>query len=471
MDWLFQNGASRFPARAPTQTWMFITFAGFVGIASGGVTFYLTLDFGNQIHKAARESHLVGTEYLTSIVLSIDLSSTLPNDWIDQLDPSTKTLLQLDDLHIFIGRGDSLYWSNDLLKNFDDHSILSRTEEGAPFFDVHAVGDDDQKVKVGAIRREDIVVGLVRPVSALYVLAANMRNRVIAGIGLALFMAMLGAWIASVRVTKPLQTIMQAAQRITEGEYDTPIRVSSRAAEFQDLGHHLEYMSKMYSEKIRELEKVTRLQNEFISNVSHEVRNPIFAISGFLEALGYIAKGLLNLRRLSNLFNSLIDIARLESRDQPLHRSKCNLATLVHDTIEVLTYQAEKKDLQFEFDHETIWVSVDEDRIRQVFFNLVSNAIRYSNSGTIRIHFHKRLDKVQVEVIDDGQGISEEHLDLIFERFYRVNRSRSRQDGESGLGLSIVKQVLQEHGEAIHVESILGRGSRFWFELPLTAEP
>lgn len=481
MRWLRQSSAARFPARAPTQTWMFLTFAGFVGLTAGGVTFYLTLDLGNQIHRAAHQSHMVDTEYLSSIILSADLTSTVPGGWVNELDPSTITLLQLEDIRIFIGHEDSLYWNSDPLGNFDIHSILIRTQNDIPFFDILTEESSNQKFKVGAIRQGEFVIGLLRPVSALYTLSANMRNKIIAGIGLALFMSMLGAWIASMKVTKPLQTIIKATQQITSGEYDTPIRVSSRAAEFQDLGHHLEYMSKMYLEKIRELEKVTRLQNEFISNISHEVRNPIFAISGFLEALGastlsetrrqrYIAKGLLNLRRLSNLFGSLIDIARLESRDQPLRRSKCNLAALVDDIKEILTYQAEKKDLQFEFDQDDIWVFVNEDQIRQVFLNLVNNAILYSSSGIIRIHFHRRLDKVQVEVIDDGLGIPEEHLDLIFERFHRVNDSRSRQNGGSGLGLAIVKQVLREHGEAIHVESILGRGSRFWFELPLAPE-
>ncbi len=90
--------------------------------------------------------------------------------------------------------------------------------------------------------------------------------------------------------------------------------------------------------------------------------------------------------------------------------------------------------------------------------------------GTVRCRFHKRPDKVRVEVIDEGQGIPEDHLNLIFERFHRVDRARARRDGGVGLGLAIVKQILQEHGESIHVESTVGQGSRFWFELPLSPE-
>ncbi len=455
---------------------MFLTFAIFVGIAAGGVGFYVTLDLSNQIRKAAHVSHLVDTEQIASILLSTGLDSTASRNWLNESSPAIATLLQLENLHVFVGHGDSLYWKNDPLEDFIRQDILASTPADEPFFDVIPIQNGD-RVKVGAVREGETVIGLVRPVSALYVLVANLRDKMIGGIGLTLFMSILGAWVASAQVTKPLQTIMSATRRIIAGEYGTPIRVSSRTAEFQDLGHHLQHMSKIYTEKIYELEDLTRLQNEFISNVSHEVRNPIFAISGFLEALGasklskenrqrYTARGLLNLKRLSNLFSSLIEIARLENRDQPLRASRFNLAELVLDTEEMLSYQAQRKGLQLVFDREDLWVYADEDLIRSVFVNLVDNAIRYSKAGTVRCHFQQRLKKVRIEIIDEGQGIPVEHLSLIFERFHRVDLARSRQDGGSGLGLAIVKQILLEHGESIHVESILGRGSRFWFELP-----
>lgn len=470
-----------FPARAPTRTWMFLTFALFVGLAAGGVAFYLTLNLSDRIRRAAHKSHLVDTEHLASLILSTeDLTSKVPGDWIESLDPTATAVLQLNDLHIFIGYNDSLYWKNASLEDAAILDILSRTSAEEPFFDVVTIGNG-QRIKIGAIRRDEVVIGLVRPVSALYVLAAGMRNRMIAGIGFALFMAMIGAWISSNQVTKPLRKIMKTSRRIVAGEYGTPIRVSSRASEFQDLGHNLEYMSRIYTKKIHELEDVTKLQREFISNMAHEVRNPIFAIAGFLEALGspklsekhrrrYSAKGLQNLKRLNNLFGALIDIAKLENRDQPLNISRCNLSTLALDAKEILSYQAQKKDLKLELDGRDIWVQADEDQIRQVFLNLIHNAIRYSMSGTVRCHFHKRLDKVRVVVIDDGQGIPENHLNLIFERFHRVDRSRARQDGGAGLGLAIVKQILQKHGTSIHVESAVGQGSCFRFDLPLSPE-
>lgn len=479
--WPLPNRRWGFPARAPTRTWMFLTFALFVGLASGGVAFYLTLNLSDRICKAAHKSHLVDTEHLATLISSTgDLTSKIPSEWVDGLGPTAAAILQFDDLHIFIGHNDSLYWKNTSLEDAAILDLFPHTSAEEPFFDVITIGDG-QRIKIGAIRRDEFVIGLVRPVSALYILAAGMRNRMIAGIGFALFMAMIGAWVASNQVVKPLRAITKTARRIVAGEYGTPIRVSSRAAEFQDLGHNLEYMSRIYTKKIHELEDVTKLQREFIGNMSHEVRNPIFAIAGFLEALGspklsekhrrrYSAKGLQNLKRLNNLFGSLIDIAKLENRDQPLNISRFNLSTLSLDAKEILGYQAQKKDLRLELDEQDIWAQADEDQIRQVFLNLIHNAIRYSTSGTVRCRFRKRLDKVCVEVIDNGQGIPENHLNLIFKRFHRVDRSRARRGGGAGLGLAIVKKILEEHGESIHVESTVGQGSRFWFELPLSPE-
>ncbi len=480
--WPFDTHRWAFPARAPTRTWMFLTFVLFVGIAGGGVVFFLTLNLSHNIRKAAHESHLVDTAHITSLIFSTEHpASKEPSEWLENLGAPAIEGLHIDDLHIFIAHHDSLlYWRNSPLGHTTVLDLLSRASVEEPFFDLITL-ENQQKIQIGAIRRDEFVVGLGRPASPLYILAAGMQDRMIAGIGIALFMAMIGAWIASHQVTKPLRKIMSTVRQIVAGEYGTPIRVSSRAAEFQDLGHNLEYMSRIYTEKIHELEDITQRQREFISNISHEVLNPIFAISGFLEALGspklseahrqrYSAKGLQNLKRLNNLFGSLIDIARLENRNEPLNISSCNLSALAFDAEEILINQAQRKGLKIEIDEQDVWVQADSDQIRRVLLNLIHNAIRYSTSGTVRCRFHKLVDKVRVEVIDDGQGIPENHLKLIFERFYRVDRSRARRDGGTGLGLAIVKQILQEHRETIHVESTVGKGSRFWFELPLSPE-
>jgi signal transduction histidine kinase len=328
----------------------------------------------------------------------------------------------------------------------------------------------------------NLVVQVGQPPPPLYNLAQRSQVVLILGMVLALMLALIGSFIAAYQVKTPLTRISETARRVADGEFAGKIRVESRAAEFQDLADSLNRASDAFREKIEELERMTRLQSEFIGNVSHEVRNPIFSISGYLEVLGtpglpddqrkmYAEKALTNLNRLENLFNDLIDIARLEYREDLINRSVFDLKDLVEEVAEMLRPKAEEKDLDLKADVPLFFVHAYSSRIRQVLRNLLENGIAYTNSGSVRCRVQRRLDKVRIEVLDTGQGIDEDHLDRIFERFYRVDTDRSRESGGTGLGLSIVKQILQAHGEDIHVESTKGRGSRFWFELPYESEP
>jgi len=321
-----------------------------------------------------------------------------------------------------------------------------------------------------------------QPAPPLYSLVQRSQVVLILGMVLALILAIAGSWLAAYQITTPLQQISDTAKRVADGRLSGKIRINSRAAEFQDLADSLNRASDAFREKINELERLTKLQSEFIGNVSHEVRNPIFSISGYLEALGtprlsddmrkrYAEKALTNLERLQNLFNDLIDIARLEYREDLIKRSVFDLKDLVNEVVEMLRPKAEEKGLDLQVDIPRFAVEADRSRIRQVLVNLIDNAIAYTDEGTVRCRVHRRLDKVRIEVVDTGKGIDEEHLERIFERFYRVDTDRSRESGGTGLGLSIVKQILQAHGEQIHVESTKGRGTRFWFELPYAETP
>lgn len=313
---------------------------------------------------------------------------------------------------------------------------------------------------------------------AIYDLANRLRLTVVVAMLLALLLAVVASWIASRRVTEPLESIRKAARRISEGHFDQQIAVDSRAAEFQDLAASLNRMSDAFREKIVHLQRLAALQNEFLGNVSHEVRNPIFAVGGYLEALAsssltpeqrrfYAEKGLANLERLNNLFNDLIEIARLEYREDMIKPADFDLQELVEEISDMLRTKAEDKGLELITDNASIRVRADRNRIRQVLVNLIDNAIAYSDEGTVRCRFRRHLAKVRIEVVDTGRGIPEEHLEKVFERFYRVDPDRSRKSGGTGLGLSIVRQILHAHGEVIHVESTVGRSTRFWFELPL----
>jgi signal transduction histidine kinase len=288
----------------------------------------------------------------------------------------------------------------------------------------------------------------------------------------------LGAWTAARQVTRPLVAITRSAQRINEGDLDGRIAVRTRAAEFQELSRSLNQMAGRFRADIHELQRMQRVQNEFIGNVSHEVKNPIFAVFGYLEALGsdlspeqrahYAQKGLANLHRLNNLFSDLIEIAKLEYREDLLRPQTFDLQSLIDEVGEMLMPRAVEKGLTLTFENPPLEVFADRNRIRQVVTNLIDNAIAYSEEGSVQCRMRRHLDRARVEVIDTGRGIPEEHLDRIFERFYRVDTARSRKMGGTGLGLAIVRQILEAHGGTIQVESTKGRGTRFWFDLPLS---
>ena len=464
------------PKRAATQTWMMLTFVLFVGAAVFAVGLYVLYSLNSRIQAAARDTHLAHTEQIAIIVESV----IAEQNWTE-LEASMHHLHDLHHLHAFVAHGDSLIWTADPHDVDPAHELLTLPELNSatreePFFATRQLPDGAWQ-NVGAVARGEYVIGLTSLESPLQHLLRRMQRSTMIGLSLALLMALLGSWVASDRVTRPLRAIDRTAKNITAGNFNTEIRVSTRAAEIQDLAANLNLMSANYRQKIEELEQLTRLQNEFIGNVSHEVRNPIFSISGYLEALSsgklpparrqeFAAKGLRNLQRLGNLFNNLIEIARLQYQEDMVHRTRFNLSSLLGEIWEPLQEKAREKSLQLTRQTGDIYVYADRDRIKQVLDNLIGNAIVYSDHGAVRVRHRIRQDKVQVEVIDDGRGIPEEHLDHIFERFYRIEPARSRQSGGTGLGLSIVQQILQAHGERIQVESIVGSGTRFWFELP-----
>lgn len=466
------------PRRASTQTWMVMTFALFVGIAVLGVGLYVVLVLRGEMRSAMEHTLQDQAE---RIAVQVERES----------DPSRRhsiveNLTDLTDLNIVLITPDTTYRPTPQTSPVDTliHRASLQRLNGEQFRFARHETAQGEGFFVGALYRptSDLIVRVSQPPPPLYSLVQRSQVVLILGMVLALILSLIGSFLAAYQVTTPLTRISETARRVAEGQFAGKIRVDSRAAEFQDLAESLNRASDAFREKIEELERMTRLQSEFIGNVSHEVRNPIFSISGYLEALGtphlddeqrkmYAEKALTNLERLQNLFDDLIDIARLEYREDLIDRTVFDLKDLVIEVAEMLRPQAERKNLDLQANVSRYFVHADRSRIRQVLRNLLENGIAYTDSGSVRCRVQRRLEKVRIEVIDTGQGIDSDHLDRIFERFYRVDTDRSRESGGTGLGLSIVKQILQAHGEEIHVESTKGRGTRFWFELPYEPEP
>ena len=458
-----------------------LTFALFVGGAVLVVGLYALVVLRGQVEDAANETLRQQARFVAA---QLEEAGEDGEDLFRRL----RRLSVATPYRIGVATTDTLLWEMRDDRIVSDRTFLQRPEVEEAIATERAgfdrrteagPGGDEEMLYVALYRPvSGYVVRVGQPVPPLLSVVQKTQATLAVGLALALVLALLGAWIAAQQVTGPLKAVSKNARRVADGDLDREILVRTRAAEIQDLAKSLNAMAERFRQDIYELQRMQQVQNEFIGNVSHEVKNPIFAVGGYLEALAsddlspqqrqkYATKGLANLQRLNNLFGDLIEIAKLEYRADLIRPEPFDLQELVAETAETLEPKAEAKGLELSYQNRPLEVFADRSRIRQVLTNLMDNAIAYSDEGSVRCRMRRHRDKARVEVVDTGRGIPEEHLDRVFERFHRVDAARSRAQGGTGLGLAIVKQILQAHGEAIHVESTVGRGTRFWFELPL----
>lgn len=229
------------------------------------------------------------------------------------------------------------------------------------------------------------------------------------------------------------------------------------------------------------LKKQEQFRREFLSNVSHEFKTPLFAIQGYIEtlqdcllddpemAVKFLQKAEKNVERLSYLINDLDSISKLESGEIPIDYQKFDFVLLAKEVMEGLEDKAKKRDISLSFKEKYMhpaFVRADREKIRQVMINLISNSVKYGKEhGSTAIKIFELHDQYLIEVTDDGIGIDEKHLSRLFERFYRVDSHRSREVGGTGLGLAIVKHILEAHEQIISVRSTLQIGTTFAFTL------
>jgi two-component system phosphate regulon sensor histidine kinase PhoR len=234
--------------------------------------------------------------------------------------------------------------------------------------------------------------------------------------------------------------------------------------------------------EIEVLQQNETYRKEFLQNLSHELKTPIFAIQGYVDTLlngalenpevnkKFLGSTSRNVDRLVNLVDDLDEISRLESGEQLLYQQNFVIQELLKEVYDTLAIKAEQKEIKCSIKkgcEQPLSVYADQEKIRQVFINLVDNAIKYGKQkGTIESSFYRIDGKtVLIEISDDGSGIAEEHLSRIFERFYRTDLARNRKVGGSGLGLAICKHIIEAHGQTIHVRSKIDVGTTFGFTL------
>ena len=233
------------------------------------------------------------------------------------------------------------------------------------------------------------------------------------------------------------------------------------------------------------MKRLEVFRREFLADISHELKTPVFAAQGFVHTLldgavddkkvrgKFLKRAAKSLDRLDELIQDLLTLSQIETGESKMYLEHFDIVAMAGEIIDQMENKAEKKDLELKLDKvykEAISVYADSDRIYRVITNLVSNSIKYTDEGKIEIGFTLSGQNVKVHIRDTGVGIPPDQLNRIFERFFRVEKSRSKEKGGTGLGLAIVKHILEAHNTNIGVTSSVNEGSLFSFKLPLSNE-
>ncbi|HET9532637.1 MAG TPA: heavy metal sensor histidine kinase [Blastocatellia bacterium] len=293
------------------------------------------------------------------------------------------------------------------------------------------------------------------------------------GLPLIIAVAIAGGYALTRRALKPVDRIRQSAEQITSRNLNERLPVARTGDELERLSVSLNHM-------IARLDEAFEHTRRFTADASHELRTPLTVLRGELEVLAQkhslsadvretVGSALEEVERLSKIVESLLTMSRLDAGEARMELAKVNLAELVTTTAEQMRLLADDKNISLScVSGKRIEVEGDPVRLKQVVVNLLDNAIKYTpERGQVNVAVSADNGSAVLEVSDTGTGIPAESLHHVFERFYRVDKARSRQMGGTGLGLAIVKSICNAHGGSISVKSVEGKGSSFRVELPL----
>ncbi len=307
-----------------------------------------------------------------------------------------------------------------------------------------------------------------------------IREALVVAAGAACVAAIVVSIFVTRQVVMPIQAMMRASQRIAAGQYEERVEVRGNLA--RDELDELARLALSFNQMAAQLEKTEKMRQRLIGDVAHELRTPLTTIKGTTEGL---IDGVLDPEpevfdqiyreadRLQRLVQDLQELSRVEAGAYELHLQPLPVERLIQTTADRLRRQFDEKGVELTISVSPLLppVLADEDRVGQILLNLVGNALQYTpEGGRVTITARPERQQVTVAVHDTGVGIAAEHLPHLFTRFYRVDKSRSRAGGGSGIGLTIARHLVQAHGGTLHAESPgLGQGSTFTFTLPAAA--
>jgi two-component system, OmpR family, sensor histidine kinase BaeS len=279
--------------------------------------------------------------------------------------------------------------------------------------------------------------------------------------------------LLSRRIVRPLLDIRKTVEQLARGDYEARVNVEGE--------DELASLAKQMNRLAQSLSYYQSSRREFLSHVAHELRTPLTYVKGYASLLQKPnldpekSQKLIKIireqsHRLERIVDDLVTLSRLDEGQLELHREKADMGSLLQKVTEEMRPRAEELGIKLNLEiKQSAELFIDMYRFQQIIMNLVDNALRYSkNKGTVTVTLAKGRKDVIIEIIDQGIGIPPHDLNQIWERFYRVEKSRSRKYGGSGLGLSIVKHLVELHGGTIDVRSTLGKGTTFIIKLPIS---
>ena len=275
-------------------------------------------------------------------------------------------------------------------------------------------------------------------------------------------------------VYKTIKDLPLSGKKLAEKSSDSTNLLSNVKFEVEE-------WAKTQMKEIERLKELERYRKEFVGNVSHELKTPIFNIQGYILTLLegglddpkinllYLKRTEKSIDRMISIVEDLESITKLESGELKLNMVRFDIVQSVKDVFGMEQWQADERKMSLEIQNlppRPIYVMADRNRILEVLTNLIVNGIKYGKkNGFVQVSFHDLDENIMVEVTDNGIGIEKKYLPRIFERFYRVDKSRSREQGGTGLGLSIVKHIIEAHNQSINVRSVVDQGTTFNFTL------
>ena len=325
--------------------------------------------------------------------------------------------------------------------------------------------------------QERFLVEVGVPVNPVSTMLGHLFVQLSFGLPVALAVAILGGYLLVRRALRPVEQIAHKAEQITQHNLSERLPIARTGDELERLSISLNHM-------IGRLEDAVQNSKRFVADASHELRTPLTVLRGELENLSQdfrfdgeardqLGSMLEEAERLTDIVEGLVALSRLDAGEAKREWVQFDLADLVATTADQMSLLAEDKGISVKCgSKQNVFVQGDRARLKQVVVNLLDNAIKYTSSGgSVELNVTRQNGHAILDVADSGIGIPAEDVPHVFERFFRVDKARSRDDGGAGIGLSIVKSVCTAHGAEVQVESVVGKGSRFRIRLPLAQPP